>query len=90
MTGRRILHFNVTAHPTADWTGQQLRETFPFDQLPRYLVRDRDAIFGNAFRRQVRDMGIHGALCIPRSPWQRAYVERMIGPIRRGCRKLAP
>jgi putative transposase len=47
---RRILHFNVTAHPTAEWTGQQLREAFPFDQLPRYLLRDRDAIFGDEFR----------------------------------------
>ncbi len=55
---RRILHFNVTAHPTAEWTGQQLREAFPFDQLPRYLLRDRDAIFGQDFREQVRDMGI--------------------------------
>ena len=55
---RRILHFNVAAHPTAEWTGQQLREAFPFDQLPRYLLRDRDAIFGDAFRAQVRDMGI--------------------------------
>jgi putative transposase len=82
---RRILHFNVTAHPTADWTGQQLREAFPFDQLPRYLRRDRDAIFGNAFRRQVRDMGIQEVLCSPRSPWQRAYVERMIGSIRSEC-----
>ena len=45
---RRILHFNVTAHPTAEWTGQQLREAFPFDQLPRYLLRDRDRIFGYA------------------------------------------
>jgi hypothetical protein len=47
---RRILHYNVTAHPTAEWTGQQLREAFPFDQLPRYLLRDRDAIFGTDFR----------------------------------------
>jgi putative transposase len=82
---RRILHFNVTAHPTAEWTGQQLREAFPFDQLPHYLLRDRDAIFGNAFRRQVRDMGIREVLSAPRSPWQRAYVERMIGSIRREC-----
>ena len=82
---RRILHCNVIAHPTAEWTGQQLREAFPFDQLPRYLLRDRDAIFGNAFRRQVRDMGIQEVLCTPRSPWQRAYVERMIGSIRREC-----
>ena len=82
---RRILHFNVTAHPTAEWTGQQLREAFPFDQPPRYLLRDRDAIFGDAFRGQVRDMGIQEVLCTPRSPWQRAYVERVIGSIRREC-----
>ena len=50
---RRILHFNVTAHPTAEWTGQQLRVAFPFDQFPRYLLRDRDAIFGKDFREQV-------------------------------------
>src|ERR1019366_7235989 len=82
---RRILHFNVTAHPTAQWTGQQLREAFPFDQLPRYLLRDRDTIFGNEFRGQVRDMGIQEVLSAPRSPWQRAYVERVIGSIRREC-----
>jgi putative transposase len=82
---RRILHFNVTAHPTAEWTGQQLREAFPFDQLPRYLLRDRDAIFGNDFREQVRDMGVQEVLSTPRSPWQRAYVERVIGSIRREC-----
>jgi putative transposase len=82
---RRVLHFNVTAHPTAEWTGQQLREAFPFDQLPRYLLRDRDAIFGHDFREQVRDMGIREVLSTPRSPWQRAYVERMIGSIRREC-----
>jgi putative transposase len=82
---RRIVHCNVTAHPTAEWTGQQLREAFPFDQLPRYLLRDRDAIFGDAFREQVRDMGIREVLSTPRSPWQRAYVERVIGSIRREC-----
>src|SRR5262249_39557048 len=69
----RILHFNVPAPPTAEWTGQQLREAFPFEHLPRYLLRDRDAIFGDEFRRQVRDMGIHEVLSTPRSPWQRAY-----------------
>jgi len=82
---RRIVHCNVTAHPTAEWTGQQLREAFPFDQLPHYLLRDRDAIFGDAFREQVRDMGIREVLSTPRSPWQRAYVERVIGSIRREC-----
>jgi putative transposase len=82
---RRIVHFNVTAHPTTEWTGQQLREAFPFDQLARYLLRDRDAIFGQDFREQARDVGIREVLSTPRSPWQRAYVERVIGSIRREC-----
>ena len=82
---RRIVHFNVTAHPTAEWTGQQLREAFPFDQVPRYLLRDRDGIFGCDFTRQVKAMGIQEVLSAPRSPWQRAYVERVIGTIRREC-----
>ena len=82
---RRILHFNVTAHPTAEWTGQQLREAFPFEQLPRYLLRDRDAIFGQNFRKRVQDMGIEEVLSTPRSPWQRAYIERVIGSLRREC-----
>ena len=76
---RRVVHFNVTAHPTAEWTAQQLREAFPFDQIPRYLLRDRDKIFGDDFRRQVSDMQIQEVLSAPRSPWQRAYVERVIG-----------
>src|SRR5215471_8140869 len=82
---RRILHFNVSRHPTAEWAGQQLRETFPFDQVLRYLLRDRDRIFGQDFREQVRDMDIEEVLSTPRSPWQRAYVERVIGSIRREC-----
>src|SRR6266566_2999094 len=82
---RRILHFNVTAHPTADWTAQQVWEAFPFAQLPRFLLRDRDAIFGNNFREQVRDMGISEVLSATRAPWQRAYVERVIGSVRREC-----
>ena len=82
---RRILHFGVTAHPTAEWTAQQLREAFPWDTAPRYLLRDRDRIFGDAFSKQVQDMAIQEVLSAPRSPWQRAYVERMIGTIRREC-----
>jgi transposase InsO family protein len=82
---RRIVHFNVTAHPTAAWTAQQLREAFPFEQIPRYLLRDRDGIFGGEFRNSVRAMGIKEVLSAPRSPWQRAYVERVIGTIRREC-----
>src|SRR5215510_2690495 len=82
---RRILHFNVSRHPTAEWAGQQLRETFPFDHVLRYLLRDRDRIFGWDFRERVRDMDIEEVLSTPRSPWQRAYVERVIGSIRREC-----
>ena len=82
---RRILHFGVTAHPTADWTAQQLRNAFPWDTAPRYLLRDRDRIFGAEFTKQVEEMGIEEVLSTPRSPWQRAYVERVIGTIRREC-----
>ena len=82
---RRILHFHVTAHPTADWTAQQLRNAFPWDSVPRYLLRDRDRIFGDDFTRQVQDMGIEQVLSAPRSPWQRAFIERVIGTIRREC-----
>jgi putative transposase len=82
---RRIVHFNVTPHPTAEWTAQQLREAFLFDQAPRYLLRDRDHIFGNEFIKQVKDLGIEEVLSAPRSPWQRAYVERVIGTLRREC-----
>ena len=82
---RRIVHFNVIAHPTAEWTGQQLREAFPFEQVPRYLLRDRDGIFGADFTKEVRDLDIKEVLSPPRSPWQRAYIERVIGSIRREC-----
>ena len=82
---RRIVHFNVTAHPTAEWTAQQLREAFPFDQLPKYLLRDRDGIFGHDFRKQAKEMGIEDVLTAPRSPWQNPYVERLVGSIRREC-----
>ncbi len=82
---RRIVHFNVTSHPTAEWTAQQLREAFPFKQIPRYLLRDRDCIFCGEFRKQVKAMGIKEVPSAPRSPWQRAYVERVIGTIRREC-----
>ena len=82
---RRIVHFNVTAHPTAEWTAQQLREAFPFEQIPRYLLRDRDRIFGDEFTRGVKAMRIKEVLSAPRSPWLRGYVERVIGTIRREC-----
>ena len=82
---RRIVHFAVTAHPTAEWTAQQMREAFPWDTAPGYLLRDRDRIFGKDFVDQVKAMGIQQVLSVPRSPWQRAYVERVIGTIRREC-----
>ena len=82
---RRIVHFAVTAHPTAAWTAQQLREAFPWDSAPRYLLRDRDGIFGSDFTAQVKELGIREVLCAPQAPWQRAYVERVIGTLRREC-----
>jgi putative transposase len=82
---RRILHLAVTAHPTAEWTAQQLREAFPWETAPRLLLRDRDRIFGHEFVQQMEAMGITEVLSTPRSPWQRAFVERFIGTIRREC-----
>ena len=82
---RRILHFNVTEHPTAEWTAQQMVEAFPWDTAPRYLVRDRDAVFGSSFRSRVAGLGITEVLIAPRSPWQNPYAERVIGSIRREC-----
>ena len=82
---RRILHFGVTAHPTAEWTAQQLREAFPWDSAPRYLLRDRDRIFGCEFTKQVKELGIEEVLGAPRAPRQRAYIERVIGAVRREC-----
>jgi transposase InsO family protein len=82
---RRILHVGVTAHPTAEWTAQQLREAFPWETAPRYLLRDRDGIFGHTFVDQVTAMGMSEVLSTPGSPWQRAYIERVIGSIRREC-----
>jgi putative transposase len=82
---RRILHFNVTAHPTAEWTAHQLVQAFPWDSAPHYLLRDRDGIFGGDFVQQAKAMGIKEVLSATRSPWQRAYIERVIGTIRREC-----
>jgi transposase InsO family protein len=82
---RRVVHFNITEHPTAQWTAQQGVEAFPWDEAPRYLLRDRDRIYGTAFRQRVRHMGIKEVLTAPQSPWQNPYVERLIGSIRREC-----
>ena len=82
---RRVRHFNITAHPTAAWTAQQVVEAFPWETAPRYLLRDRDGVYGAAFRTRVAALGVEEVLSAPRSPWQSPYVERMIGSIRREC-----
>jgi putative transposase len=82
---RRIVHFNVTEHPTAAWTAQQVVEAFPDDTAPRWLLRDRDAIYGEAFRQRVAGMCIGEVLSAPSSPSQNPYAERLIGSIRRDC-----
>ena len=79
---RRIVHVAVTAHPTAAWTAQQLREAFPWDQAPRFLLHDRDHAFDGLTAMAI---GLHEVLTAPRSPWQNAYVERFIGSVRREC-----
>jgi transposase InsO family protein len=82
---RRILHFHVTEHPTAAWTARQLLEVCGLEKVPRYLVRDRDAIYGAEFRRQVVALDMEEIMTAPRSPWQNPYAERVIGSVRREC-----
>ena len=98
---RRVLHFNLTAHPTAEWTRQQLVEAFPWDSAPRYLLRDRDSIYGAVFKQEgitytltrtgavfkqeARNLDIEEVVTAYRSPWQNPFVERLIGSIRREC-----
>src|SRR5689334_15190948 len=82
---RRIVHFGVTAHPTAEWTTQQLIYAFPWNSTPGYLLRDQDGSYGEPFPRVAKAMQIREVLTASRSPWQNAYVERLIGSIRRDC-----
>jgi transposase InsO family protein len=82
---RRIVHVNVTAHPTAVWTAQQLREAWPWGTVPRFVIRDRDTIYDSDLRGAVQAMGIDEVLTAFRSPWQNPFVERVIGSIRREC-----
>jgi putative transposase len=79
---RRLVHFHITEHPTAAWTAQQMIDAFPWDKAPRYLLRDRDRIYGAYFQQRVRHMGIEEVVIAPKSPWQNPYVERLIGSIR--------
>jgi transposase InsO family protein len=82
---RKVIHFDVTQNPTQVWLARQITEAFPWDTAPRFLLRDRDASYGQTFRDRVLAMAIEEVVTAPRSPWQNAYVERIIGSIRREC-----
>src|SRR5260370_42509051 len=82
---RKIVRFQVTRNQTAGWLARQVTEAFPWDTAARYLLRDRDASYGADFRKQVDAMGIVEVISAARSPWQNAYVERVIGSLRREC-----
>jgi transposase InsO family protein len=82
---RKVLHFNITDSPSAAWTAQQLTEAFPYSSPPRYLLRDRDSIYGLEFVRRALGLGLEQKLIAARSPWQNPFVERLIGSIRREC-----
>ena len=82
---RHVVHFDVTTDPSAEWTAQQVVNAFPFDEAPRFLIRDRDGIYGDYFTKRVESMGIDQVPIAPRAPWQNPYCERVIGSIRREC-----
>ena len=82
---RELLWLGVTAHPTVEWIAQQITEAFGWRNAPRYVVRDRDCVYGARFIQRVRAMGIRDRPIAPRSPWQNGYAERLIGSIRRDC-----
>jgi len=84
-TRRRVVQFNVTANPSAEWTSKQVVEAFPWNTAPEYLLSDRDSIYGVFFRQRIANMGIKEVITARRSPWQNAFVERLIGSIRREC-----
>src|SRR6267142_1723384 len=82
---RDLVWINVTTHPTAEWIARQITEAFPWDEAPRYMIRDRDCIYGAVVTRRLRAMGIRDKPIAPASPWQNGSVERLIGSIRREC-----
>jgi transposase InsO family protein len=84
-TNRKIVHFNVTANPTAEWAAQQIVEACPWDSAPKYLLRDRDGIYGKIFQNRVQGMGIEEVKITAQSPWQNPYCERVIGSIKKDC-----
>ena len=82
---RDLVWINVTTYPTAEWIVQQITEAFPWNEAPRYLIRDRDGIYGPVVRRRLRAMGIRDKPISAASPWQNCFAERLIGSIRREC-----
>src|SRR5579872_334118 len=82
---REVLHFNVTEHPTSAWVAQQFVEAFADRETPRYLIRDRDGVYGDEVRTRLKSLCVEEVLTAPQSPWQNAYAERLIGSIRREC-----
>ncbi len=82
---RRVVHFHVTYHPTADWTALQLTQAFPFDTAPKYLIRDRDKIYGSEVLETIENFDMKDKPTSPRSPWQNGYCERMVGTLKREC-----
>jgi transposase InsO family protein len=82
---RELVWINATTHPTAEWIAQQITEAFPWSEVPRYLIRDRDGIYGVAVTRRLRAMGIRDKPIAAGSPWQNSFAERLIGTIRREC-----
>jgi transposase InsO family protein len=85
MDRRDLVWINVTARPTAEWVARQITEAFPWNEAPRYMIRDRDRIYGAAVTRRLHAMGIRDKPAAPASPWQNGFVERLIGSIRREC-----
>jgi transposase InsO family protein len=82
---RELIWINVTANPTAEWVARQITEAFPWNEAPRYMIRDRDRIYGTVVTRRLRAMGIRDRPITPASPWQNGFAERLIGSIRREC-----
>ena len=82
---RELVWINVTQNPTAEWIARQITEAFPWNELPRYLIRDQDRIYGEVALRRIRAMGIRDKPIAPASPWQNGFTERLIGSIRREC-----
>ncbi len=82
---RRVIHFNVTRHPTAEWTSRQLIQAFPFESSPKYIIRDRDGIYGEKVLETIKFLNVNDIVISARSPWQNGYCERVVGTIKHEC-----